>query len=281
MSTRTKICRVLVEMALRRLVSIHRAITRQLPLPLRYWLTLSRFAERLVPGHDILVPRDIPVQDGYPLYGCLNHSACTLPLSLWTLDAATLRHLTMRLAERKPTTILEFGSGMSTLVLAAFCQSTTHTAPVPRPHVFSLEQSEPEVARLASALAVHGLSEYATVLHAPLVSRTIFQTPVQSYDVARSGLTEALSGRHPEFLVVDGPVGPPGTRLETLPSVLPYIDSHVFWLLDDALRPGELWVLQHWLKCGNVRAVRLLQIGKGVAEGVYIRGHSTAAQRAV
>jgi tRNA A58 N-methylase Trm61 len=69
-----------------------------------------------------------------------------------------------RILQTKPFTIVECSSGVSTVVAARCCQLVGHG------HVFSLEHEAEYAEKTRQQLVKHGLEQWATVFHSPLVS---------------------------------------------------------------------------------------------------------------
>lgn len=255
---------------LRAALRLHHRATRSIRLPLAYWFALSSAARAIGLGSDVLVPQDLDLSDSWLETSVLRGMGARPPLSRWTLDAGAIRHLERRLAGIQPRVIVECGAGVSTLVLAAYCRASSATGGLATHRTFSLEQDGREARRVAAELRSRELDAYATVLHAPLVSRSRSGFQILSYDVRGSGLFSALGGARADFLLVDGPAGPDATRLDTLPDLRSICSEKTFWMLDDALRWGDLQMLRLWMAVALVERVRICQVGKGIAEG-YIR----------
>jgi predicted O-methyltransferase YrrM len=130
--------------------------------------------------------------------------------------------LTTLIAEEQPRLVVETGSGVSTLVIAYALEK------LGRGRVVALELSADYAARTRAEIERHGLSAYATVVHAPLA-------PIE-VDGERCAwhAIEALDGLDDIDLVVDD--GPPrylGERLR-------YASLPTF---AERLRPDGLFVL--------------------------------------
>ena len=63
--------------------------------------------------------------------------------------------------------------------------------------------------------------------------------------------------------MIDGPAGPAGVRFGTLPLVQGYVRDGARFVLDDALRDGELAIARDWatLPYANVAGIRLIEKG--------------------
>lgn len=156
----------------------------------------------------------------------------------WAGSPDFLLSVAEHVMEQKPRTVVECSSGVSTLTLVRCLQL------IGQGHVYSLEH-EPEYARKTREhLKRLGLSDWATVLHAPLV---------RGADGADWYDENALPADLPpiELLVIDGPPASdnPEARYPALPRLMPRLASAFTVMLDDANRPGERAIVSKW--CGR------------------------------
>ena len=125
--------------------------------------------------------------------------------------------------------ILECGSGLSTILVAAVTRGTGR-------RLISLEHLDMWADRVATELRVAGLS-HARVLHAPLTTHSGYDW----YDVPEA-LPTGIS-----LVLCDGPPGAThGGRSGLLPECWGQFDDDVEILLDDAGRAGEQEVIDRW-----------------------------------
>lgn len=250
---------------LRAAATLHMCLARmvwgQRPLPLRYWITLKQVARRLRCPSDVLVPATrflksdgacIPIRELQPLLkGC--------ELGTWSLDRFTVELLWRALQRDQPTRILECGSGVSTIVFGWYArQRTAHGgAPV---WIVSLEQEASFSDWTNELLYEQGLSRYARVLYAPLSKRW-------TYMIDPAAIWDALQGDTVDYILIDGPAGPEGCRTFTLQQLAPFCSSGAKWFLDDALRDGELRVLESWAHLPGIAVQGIYPVGKGLATG--------------
>ena len=141
------------------------------------------------------------------------------------------------ISSKKPKIVMECSSGVSILVIARSLEL------LGAGHVYSLENSSEYAAKTREMLAANGLTAWATVVDAPLVTGAA-STPW--YDI--SGLPTDLS--NVELLVVDGP---PGTiaeqaRFPAMPMFYSRLAANCTVMLDDANRPDERAAMQRWLQ---------------------------------
>ncbi len=156
---------------------------------------------------------------------------------LWSAAPDFLELLAESVLARRPATILECSSGVTTLVAAAACRQNG------KGRVWSLEDGQPFGERTRRALTAQGLADYAEVLHAPLVETLLDGRSWQWYDLA--GLPEMKA----DLLVIDGPPGKlqPWSRYPALPQLADRLAPGASILLDDADRRDEKEIVAAWL----------------------------------
>ena len=157
----------------------------------------------------------------------------------WALTPAGLARV-LGEVERGRSAIVECGSGASTITLAGALARRGGNG-----HLHSLEHDRDWHARTCAALEREGLSEFASMILAPLRPHPL-AGPAGWYDTATlDRLPEAI-----DLLLVDGPPGslePDGeTRYPALPLLAPLLAPGAIVVLDDIHRPGERAVLERW-----------------------------------
>lgn len=154
---------------------------------------------------------------------------------------ATLPDLALILVEKvlsaKPTTIVECGSGSSTVLMAYMLEKLGGG------HIVSLEHDAPSKANTDAALRAHGLEKFATVVLAPLKPVQIGNESFQFYDLAGLSDVERI-----DFLFVDGPPSfmQALARYPALPLLWDRLAPGANVVLDDARRPKEQEVARRW-----------------------------------
>jgi len=136
---------------------------------------------------------------------------------------------------RRPRTVVECGSGVSTIV-AARCLQLNSSG-----RVYSLEHEPAFAENTRRLLSKYGLTEWATVIDAPLQTVTT-ETPWYS----EQGLPENLEPI--EMLVVDGPPADVASlvRAPALPRLRSRMASRFIVMVDDADRRGEIEMIRGW-----------------------------------
>lgn len=232
------------------------------PVPLNYWLALRMAAKILFRSEDPLsVPYDVLENTGASLKSPeLQRLLWNDVLGTWALDIPTIDFLWQRMERDTPKIIIECGAGISTLVLARHVTNHGHRSGN-YPLVVSLEQSSHVKQETESRLAKEGLSNHIRILHVPVSEQG-------RYDVEPDQLAFQLAEEKVDWLLIDGPAGPDGCRVWTLPLLAKLCRPGTRWFLDDAFRDGELNVLREWSRLPGVVVEGIYPIGKGLATGV-------------
>lgn len=182
----------------------------------------------------------------------------------WAASPDFLLVIAQHALKHKPSTILECSSGASTVVMARCAQLNGAG------HVYSLENDPKFAAITRQNLVNAGLTEWATVIEAPLVQ--LAQLPAhQWYSIDRLGEIGPV-----DMLVIDGP--PENTcefaRYPAIPLLRNrFADTcHVF--MDDAARPAETQMIERWKQESKTGDVSVTQIPceKGCAVVCLTRG---------
>jgi hypothetical protein len=144
----------------------------------------------------------------------------------------TLNFLDAYVKRLRPNAILEFGSGVSTLVLAAR-MAAIHGGTAPR--VFSIDESQGYLDETRQMLDHVGLRDHARLAQRDVHEQLIFGRATTCYDLDEGFLRSFLLTA-PDFVFVDGPSGGGMVRFGTLPLVLEHLGPRCTFFLDDALR---------------------------------------------
>jgi predicted O-methyltransferase YrrM len=167
----------------------------------------------------------------------------------WALRPVGLS-LAEALVDEGRTTVIECGSGLSTVTIARALRAR-HAG-----HVHALEHHPYWATATRDALAAEDLADFATVIDAPLVDGWY----------ARAAL-DLLPERGVELLLVDGPPAEEGSRYPALPALAVRLAPDAAILLDDVDREGERWALDRWLA---EFPLRMRPAPPGVALALYI-----------
>jgi len=254
---------MLANQVAKQLVQGHLALlgssNRDFPIPMGYWILCRKLFGLLTTEPDPLFPTFQSLQsrgDSLEIPQLKKILAGEL-LGAWALDAQTIKLLWELLWRDTPQLILEFGSGGSTLLFAAYASLLSQRTGLAC-RVISLEADGEHKAAVERRLKENNLGEASTILQLGRDDRGV-------YDIAM--LPDVLAGAAIDYVLVDGPSGPPGCRRDTLPAVLPFCKSGCRWLLDDAFRDGELEFLRSWRRFPKIKIEGIFPVGKGLAAG--------------
>jgi hypothetical protein len=195
----------------------------------------------------------------------------------FTLGTEALNFLDDRIRQLRPNAILEFGSGVSTVVFAAR-MADIHGKD--RPRVFSVDESERYVGETRRMLDDAGLAGCVRLAHRDVREQIVCGNSTACYDVDEAFLRAFLETR-PDVLVVDGPSGGGTARFGTLPLVLGHASVPCTFFLDDALREEEIHVASLWQELAGVELTAVHVVGHGLLEGriVPMKSRSHAHRR--
>jgi predicted O-methyltransferase YrrM len=234
-------------------------------------LSLVTFARRLAVGEDPLLPRPKSITTtGRALrHPDLRALLADHELGTWALGARTVNWLEHRLAHLRPSLVLEFGSGASTLCIARFLVDLHGQEAMVR--VVSIDQDESYARQTRELLRRSGLDAYAKVVSASLKKQEIEGVLTRCYDIP-ANLSEVLQGHKADFVVIDGPAAEAGARFGTLPLARPYLSPSAAFVMDDGLRDGEIWIAHQWATLPGVRVDGIVNIDKGLVVGQVTGG---------
>lgn len=187
----------------------------------------------------------VPIRSGIP------------PLGLWTASADLLVELVDRFVTERPATVVEGGSGVSTVVLALAARE--HGIPS---RIVALEHQPEWAEHTRRMLERHGVADFAEVRLAPLAPTSLEGHETPWYDqAALADLTDV------GLVLVDGP--PEGTgpraRFPMVPLLRDRFAQRCTILVDDTARPGDADVVERWRSVVPDFAVGKLHLDKGAA----------------
>lgn len=171
------------------------------------------------------------------LYVDLKLTRSLPPTRGWAASPDFLMVLVRHALKAQPRTVVECSSGISTLVLAR-CMQINYGG-----KVFSLEHDPAFAHQTREQLSLHGLSDYAEVIVAPLEP---FAHGAEKFSwYARAAL---LPDMQIDMLVIDGPPMATGrlARYPAGPVLFKNLSGDGVVFLDDAGRPDEKVIVQRW-----------------------------------
>jgi predicted O-methyltransferase YrrM len=169
----------------------------------------------------------------------VDHDRPMPELGNWAISPSTLVWILDRLSDSSVRTILELGSGSSTIWFATALAKRGGEG-----RVVALESSADYAESTRTELAKHGLRDRAQVLHAPLVDTAVPGRDNQPwYDIS------VLPDLPPvDLLFVDGPVGSIAdqVRYPAYPLLADRLAPRATVVLDDTVRPAEAAIVKAW-----------------------------------
>ena len=196
-------------------------------------------------------------QDIVNLFSMLPIKSGIPPLGLWTASADLLVELVDRLVSERPATVVEGGSGVSTVVMALAAKE--HGIPV---RIVALEHQPAWAEHTRAMLERHGVGEYAEVRIAPLARTSIAEHETPWYDEAAIADLRGIG-----LLLVDGPPDATGERARypMVPLLEDRLADRCTILVDDTGRPGDADVVERWRPFLPDFEFEVLHLDKGAA----------------
>jgi predicted O-methyltransferase YrrM len=194
----------------------------------------------------------------------------------WRVRHETAHALAHLMHAARPARVVEFGSGVSTVVFAWVARA----AGIPA-RVVSFEEDPVFAARTRRLLDRHGLAERATVIDAPVAETTLDGWRGFAYRPAAERVDAALAGQPADFLFVDGPASwlrrRRDCRFGTLLLARRFAAPRTLFVADDAFRRGELAILKRWDREPGIAVLGVVPVGRGLGVGI-LTGSATVGQ---
>lgn len=155
----------------------------------------------------------------------------------WALDPTGLLELTDLLAARKPKTVIELGSGTSSIWLGYLLERSGG-------RLISVDHEARFADHTRSIVERHGLAGSVEVRTAPLTTMTVGEETFEWYDTA---IFSDLVGVDAVF--IDGPPARTGkiARYPAMAALESILADDAVVVLDDADRPDEQAIVERWL----------------------------------
>ncbi|MEO8773219.1 MAG: hypothetical protein ABI371_02710 [Gelidibacter sp.] len=176
-----------------------------------------------------------------------------IPMSKWAMSPSTIAHVLNDIIVNDRKSIIEFGSGASTLYIAKLLKSNKIEA-----SFFSVESNSDWADKIKKQLELLDLSSYVTIINAPIKSiDTSFALGEQKVWYAIETLNDSLkTAPYFDLVLVDGPFG--GLTFNSRFSAIPYLKDKLAKtyavFLDDIDRDDEKDILKNWediLQCSK------------------------------
>ncbi|MGY0064094.1 class I SAM-dependent methyltransferase [Streptomyces sp. LZ34] len=191
------------------------------------------------------------------LYGIIPVKHVMPKSTNWTASPDFLLFLISQIQERRPVSVLDVGSGATTVWMA----NALRHFEIPG-KIISIDHDKDFGNATAATLEQQGLSAYAQVRIAPLVEvdvkgeRWHWYDPMQIEDVENC-----------DMVVIDGPPGflYPLSRYPALPMLESKVNGDARIFMDDASRPDEREIVERWCREYPDWSSRFIDHDKGTA----------------
>lgn len=163
--------------------------------------------------------------------------------SSWAATPETLLFVTAEVTSGRARTVLEVGSGLSTVWLALAARACPH--PV---RIVSLEHDLTFSKQTSDALARNGLAEFVEVRTSPLEKISVDGQDFLWYSVDAIADLDDI-----DLVFVDGPPAATGhfARYPAYPLLARHLAPSALVVLDDTGRDDERAILTSWMKAGG------------------------------
>jgi hypothetical protein len=200
----------------------------------------------------------------FALYRLVGANDTLPPLRRWAMSPDLLLYIYRHIRSQKVRSIIECGSGASTIIMAYALRAANEGG-----RVYSLE-NHPNVAQTTrDELANRGLADFATIIDAPLTERSYpgFDHTFNWYSFPADALPDKV-----ELLVVDGPAGKINkfARYPAFPELRSRLAPNAYILVDDAALAEERQLPRLWRMLYPDLGVRELALDKGALEMFFL-----------
>lgn len=161
-----------------------------------------------------------------------------LPPTGWAADSDLLTELSRLVAFNKPKLVIELGSGLSTVVMAATLRSNGQG------RLISIDHDTEYAHKTRQSLGLAGLTTLAEVRTTPLKEQRQLGPSSIWYDLSDNSLPESV-----DLVFIDGPPAMLGTniRAPALDYFWPRLSTNGLLVFDDAARREENTFIEQWL----------------------------------
>ncbi len=172
----------------------------------------------------------------------------------WPVSPDFVKILVSLFLEMKPESVVETGSGVSTII-GGYCLEKNAVG-----NLISYDHEKNFAQKSLQNLKLHKLESKASVIHAPLTELVLNGDTYSWYDINCINHQDKI-----DLLVIDGPPGKlgPMARYPALPVFFEKLSKNAVILLDDAGREAEQRIVERWMKEFNVFEREYIDTEKG------------------
>jgi len=173
----------------------------------------------------------------FALYSTVKFDKPLPPLGGHAMTPFGAKNLTSLVLAEKPNTVVEYGSGVSTLIVA-YCLKQLGSG-----KIISYDHESLYAGKSQDLIDEHEINEYAEVVYAPLVEKEISGERWLWYDVSKRELPVTI-----DLLIVDGPPRKiqKRSRYPALNSIQSRLKPGSLIVLDDSDRVEEQEIIKAW-----------------------------------
>jgi predicted O-methyltransferase YrrM len=177
------------------------------------------------------------------------------PMRGWAISPDFGTALVSQILKDKPKTILELGSGVSTILCGYILEK------LGAGKVISFDHEEKFAQKTVEQIGLHGLDAFCEVYYAPLKEWELPKGKWQWYDLS---LIKDISDI--DMVIVDGPPESlqKHSRYPALPLLQEKFSEKITILVDDAGREDEQVIVQHWMDEYKVLSLETIESEKGI-----------------
>lgn len=171
------------------------------------------------------------------LYIGLGNARALPPTRGWAASPDLLRLVMETVLDKRPSSVVECSSGISTLVIASGLKKLGSGK------VYSLEHDPLYAEKTRALLKEHGVSDHAEVILSPLKATELQDWRGRYYDIAALPKEVLI-----DLLVIDGPPfdTAPLARYPAVPLLHDRFNPGALIILDDSDRPEETEAVSKW-----------------------------------
>lgn len=177
------------------------------------------------------------IESAIALYSTLDLQVPLPTMRNWAVSPDFACELVRIIERMRPSTVVELGSGSSTIVVAAALARNGHG------RLLSLDHDDEWMRRTVWQLETNGLAAVADVVHAPLTPIILQGDEYPWYDLSVVGGLPSI-----DMLIVDGPPGPvrKQSRYPAVPLLHASLAAGALVVADDTKRPDETAIITRW-----------------------------------
>ncbi|MFA6400820.1 MAG: class I SAM-dependent methyltransferase [Salinivirgaceae bacterium] len=189
-----------------------------------------------------------------------------LPISNSALDFYSINMIINDIAINNRKSIIEFGSGVSTIIIARFLKKEKIVA-----HIYSVDNNINWHNSLIHIIKEEELTEYITFIHAELCVSNITLNKLLWFNTTI--IQDSIGDNTFDMVIIDGPEAHRQdlalSRYPALPFIYNYLTPNYSIFIDDANRVGEMKIIEMW---GKMYKIQFKKISKTL--GVCVNGES-------